>query len=370
MSSCSPTTSERRRRLGPALSVLIATAVTVPWTGAPAAAAPLPLPVAAVLVRGEQTALVVDLGASTRSGRRAVTVTRDGVPQWATLEPVMTDATAVALVVDTSVAGAATLPAWRSAGARFALEAPAGAQAVVIAGSAPATVIAGPQRGPADPVRALSSVPARGDRDTAAALALGLRQFPAAAPGRRLVVLYTTGPDAGGEDAGTLAERFRSSGTVLVVVGTPDAGSYWAATAAATGGFFAPARDPDIGPAIDQVSTELASRYLVELPTPPTLPARVSVRVDTADLTLAGDAVIAAPPASPAAARRFPTRVALAVGGAAAGLVVLAAGALLLRRRRSRVAPVPQEPSAVARGRATVHPPARGRARVEEMRQP
>ncbi|MEV4641373.1 hypothetical protein AB0J80_28920 [Actinoplanes sp. NPDC049548] len=335
--------------------VLFAAVMAVQGGGPGAAAAPVALPVAAVLVRGDRTALVVDLGASAGKGARSVTVTRDGLPQQASLVPVMSDGLGVALVVDTSVGGAAMLPAWQSAGARFILEAPAATEAVVIADSAPATVIAGPQRGPSGPVKALTSVPARGARDTATALTLAMRQFPAAAPGRRLVLLYTTGTDAAGEDAGALAARLRQSGTILVVVGTAGAAAYWAGTAAATGGFFAPAGDPVVVPALDQVSAVLGSRYLVELPTPPALPARVAVRVDTGDLTLTGEAMVAAPPApaSPSAPDGSLVRAAVVLWVAVAVLAALIVGAWLMRRRRSRSALVPAAPP-VVRGRAAV----------------
>jgi len=341
-------------------------AVQFPGAAAPAAPAPLPvpLPVTAVLVSGAQTALVVDLGASTRTGRRSVTVTRDGAAERATLVPVVADGLAVALVVDTSAAGAATLPAWLSAAARFILEAPATTQAVVIADSAPAAVTIGPQRGPTGIVRALTSVRARGERDTAAALGLAVRQFPGTAAGRRVVVLYTTGADAGGEGARALAARFRASGTILVVVGTVTDSPYWASVAAATGGFFAPSGDPVVIPALDQVKTTLNGRYLVQFPTPPVLPTRVSVRINTGDLTLTGDAIVAAPAAAARAATdRSRIRSAVVPGLAVAGLaVVVIAAVLLLRRRRSRPRPAapPDEyaadppPPWVVRGRAAV----------------
>ncbi|RSM72560.1 hypothetical protein DMB66_05305 [Actinoplanes sp. ATCC 53533] len=340
--------------------------VAAPFPGAAAAAAPappVPLPVAAVLVSGARTALVVDLSASTRPGRRSVTVTRDGAAQRATLVPVMADGLAVALVVDTSVAGAATLPAWLSAAARFILEAPASTQAVVIADSAPAAVTVGPQRGPTGVVRALTSVRARGERDTAAALGLAVRQFPGTAAGRRVVVLYTTGADAGGEGARALATRFRASGTILVVVGTVTDSPYWASVAAATGGFFAPSGDPVVIPALDQVKTTLNGRYLVQFPTPPVLPARVSVRIDTGDLSMTGDAIVTAPAAaSRDTTDRSPIRAALVPGLAVAGLAAMVIAAVLLRRRRSRPLPAapPDEyaadppPPWVVRGRAAV----------------
>jgi hypothetical protein len=344
MSSRSRIRSERRR---PRAAALISALIAVQCFSPAAMAAPVPLPVAAVLVSGAQTSLVVDLSASTGAGRRSVSVTRDGSPQPAELVPVVSDGLAVTVVVDTSAAGAATLPAWLSAGARFILEAPASTQAVVISDSAPAAAITGPQRGPTGIVRALTSVRARGQRDTAAALKLAARQFPAAAAGRRVIVLYTTGADAGGESAGALGARLRANGTILVVVGT--AGDpYWASAAAATGGFFAPAGDPVVIPALDQVETTLRGRYLVRFPTPPTLPARVSVRVGTGDLTLAGDALVAmtAVPAAPSADDTSPARTARLLALAAIGVAVVAAAIVFVRRRRPREEPAAQTSAA------------------------
>jgi hypothetical protein len=369
MSSCSRTWSERRRVRAAAL-LLALLAVQLP--GVAAAAAPVPLPVSAVLADGAGTALVVDLSASNRPGRGTVAVTRDGAPQRAELEPVMADGLAVALVVDTSTDGAAVLPAWLSAAARFILEAPATTPAVVIAGSAPAGVVVGPVRGAAGVVRGLTSMRAHGERDTAAALGLAVRQFPATPAGRRVVILYTTAADAGGERAGALAARFRASGTLLVVVGTAAGGPYWADAAAATGGFFAPAGDPVVVPALDQVKTTLGGRYLVRFPTPPALPARVSVRIDTGDLSLTGDAIVAAAPAPAPAPRAGTTapriRVAVVAALAVAGLAAAVVAFALWRRHRSR-RPRAEPPSPwVARGHAAVPPGtvARGRATVPE----
>ena len=376
MSSCSRIPAERRRPRAPAsLLALLLAVLPVGWHAAPAAAAPAPLPVSAVLVSGAQTSLVVDLSASTRAGRRSVSVTRDGIPQQAKLVPVVSDGLAVALVVDTSAAGAATLPAWLSAAARFILEAPASTQAVVIPDSAPAMVAVAPQRGPTGVVRGLTSMRAHGDRDTAAALDLAVRQFPATAPGRRVVLLYTTGADAGGESAQALAARFRRSGTILAVVGTAAGGPYWANAASATGGFFAPAGDPVVIPALDQVKTTLTGRYLVQFPTPPELPSRVSVRIDTEDLQLTGDAIVATTPAPAAASRtdRSWTAVAVATGIVAVGLGAVVAVIGLWRRRHSRVSAVRREGGSSlspAEAGPAGAPPAEGAGDVEEAAGP
>jgi hypothetical protein len=373
MSSCTPTRPERRRARAAAL---LLTLITVLFPGPAAAAAPVPLPVTAVLVSGGRTSLVVDLSASTGAGRRSVSVTHAGTPQQATLTPVVADGLAIALVVDASAGGAATLPAWLSAAARFTFETPPTTRAVVIADSAPATVTVPPQPGRSGVIRALTALRARGDRDTAKALGLAVRQFPGTAAGRRVVLLYTTAADAGGERAAALAARFRASGTILVVVGT-SAGGYWAEAAAGTGGFFAPAGNPVVIPALDQVTATLRGRYLVQFPTPPSLPSRVSVRVETGDLQLTGDTIVAATPApgSTGAAERSPIRALVLLAGSVTGLAaVLVVVAVLRGRRTPRARPGPSagdDPDPPERwlvqGRAPVPAPApvaRGRASV------
>jgi hypothetical protein len=97
------------------------------------------------------------------------------------------------------------------------------------------------------------------------------------------------------------------------------------------------------------------------------LPAQVSVRVDTPDLTLTGEPVVAATPAPPASSAPAGDNsriwVAVVLGLAVAALVVAVVVVTVRRRRRSR-APVgdpPDEPVAeppsspvVARGHASV----------------
>lgn len=328
----------------------------------------VPLPVAAVLTGGGQTSLVVDLGASARSGRRTVAVTRDGVPQKAQLIPVMSGGLAVTLVVDTSAAGARALPAWLSAAARFILEAPATTRSVVITAGTPATAVVQPQRGPTEVVRALDGIRAgTGGPDTGAALDLAAGQFPDAQAGRRVIVLYTTAADAGGESAAALGARLRAAGTILVVVGTADASQFWPDSAAATGGFFAPVGDPVVVPALDQVQTTLRGRHLVTFPTPPALPARVSVRIDTADLRLAGDATIPAPPAAASSGGGW---TAFRLGASVAGvLVVIAAILLVVRSRRTGAQAGSSEDHAVGRARVPGSV-ARGRAAVPKPEDP
>ena len=365
MSSRSPSRPERRR-LGAALAALLTALLATPLVGArPAAAAvPLPLPVAGVLSGGGETAVVIDLSASNGAGKRSVAVTVNGQSQRADLVPVMSDGLAVTIVVDASTKGAATLPAWLSAAARFILEAPTSTQAVVIPDRKPAAAATAPLRGPSGVVGALTAIRADGDRDTETALTLARGQFPRAETGRRVVVMYTSAADAGGVRAADLADDFRAAGTILVVVGTAAASGFWSGAAAATGGFFAPAGEPVVVPALDQVESTLRDRYLVCFATPPKLPSTVSLRVDTGDLTLTGEAVV---PALGGNDDSTPvTRTIVGTMLIAVGLATLVAIVILLIALGRRPRPVAGPPAltSVFIGRAGVHQAARGRAVV------
>ncbi|MEV4351655.1 hypothetical protein AB0J83_44930 [Actinoplanes sp. NPDC049596] len=306
----------------------------------PATRDAVPLPVKAVLGDERQTTVVVDLTASTRAGPRSAEV--DG--RAAELAPLMSDGLAVTVVVDTT--GGAEAPAWLSAAARFVLEAPAAARVTLIGEAAPAEVVAAPHEGPAGIVAALDGLRGGGRRDTANALELAARQFPDVPAGRKLAVVYTGAADAGGPSATALAERFRTAGVILVVATTARDSPYWTAATEATGGFFAPAGQPVVVPALDQIATTLRGRYLVRFPTPD---RAVPLRVTTPDLALTAEVSPSDPDTS-----GFPLgRLLIATGT----LGLLVAGALIFwaRARRQRRPP----PIVIAHGRAAVPPPAR-----------
>lgn len=262
---------------------------------APTGAA-IPLSDVAVLPTTDRhVSLVANVGADTEPVRsESVSVTVGGVRQPTTVVPVISDQLAVALVVDASENGSKSLQAWLSAAARFLLEAPAATRAAVIADTTPPLVVAGLRQGPIELVRALSAVQAHGKRSTSDALTLAVRQLPATPSGPRVVVLYTSAPDAGGEAAAALAARLMKAHALLVVVSTATDPLYWSSVARATGGLLAPAVAPAVVPALDQVGAMLRARYLITFPTPPKLPAQVSVRVAVGDVTLTADAAVPA----------------------------------------------------------------------------
>ncbi|MBM2614179.1 hypothetical protein JIG36_01240 [Actinoplanes sp. LDG1-06] len=330
----------------PRLKRLLSAPVAAAFLLSPGA---VPLPVEAVLAGEQQTSVVVDLSASTRSGARTAEVTTDGVRREASLTPLMSSGLAVTIVVDTS---ADAEPAWLSAGARFILEAPSGTWATVIGDSSPAATIAAPQQDRSGIVAALGGVRPHGSRDTAAALTLAAKQFPDVPAGRKVVVVYTGAADAGGPSAEALADRFRAADSILVVATSADASPYWSTAAEATGGFFAPAGNPVVVPALDQVETTLRGRYLVQFPTPADRPAAVPLRVTTPDLTLTADVAV---PAAPPPSSTGPERALIAAASTTVALVLLALLVTWLVQRRTRRRRRPP-PIVIAHGRATVPP--------------
>jgi hypothetical protein len=274
----------------------------------PTSTAALPLPDVAVLPAADpRVSLVVNVGGDVQPVQpEAVSVTVGGARQPTAVEPVMSDELAVGIVIDASEAGADQLPAWLSGAARFVLEAPAAAQAAVVADTTPPLILAKLQQGPVNLVRTLSGVQPRGNRQTSEALSLAVDQLPAtptdkSGAGPRVIVMYTSAPDAGGEPAAHLGARLARAHVLLVVVSTAADTRYWSTAARATGGFLAPAGAPTVRPALDQVATMLRARYLVSFPAPSRRPTHASVRVNLQDVAMAADVVVPAaqnPPGS------------------------------------------------------------------------
>jgi hypothetical protein len=327
------------------LVVLAVLGLAAPGAGAvPTSAAAVPLPDVAVLPKADpQVSMVINVGGGTQPVRQElVSVVVGGARQPATVVPIMSDQLAVGMVVDASAAGADRLQSWLSGAARFVLEAPPAARTALVADTTPPRVLAPLQQGPVDLVRAISAVQARGRRQTSDALTLALRQLPAEPPGPRVVILYTTAPDAGGEPAAKLAARLAKAHVVLVVASTAPDTQYWSTAARATGGFLAPAGPSAVVPALDQIATMLRTRYLVRFPTPEQRPAHAFVRVDLPDVAMAADVVVpgSGGPVDDQPAGRSGTgaaaRTSVALWAAVVGAVLLILVAAAIRRGFSR----------------------------------
>src|SRR6266545_5024671 len=297
----SPSLSRADRRLA-VLTALLAVACALQWLAATGAAA-AQLDIVAVLgpAADRQVSLVADIrpGATTPIPSDSFSVTAGGVRLPARAMPVISDQLAIGLVVDASAAGAKALQAGVSGAANFLLQMPVAARTAVVADTRPPAVVAPLHGGAADALLALSSVRARNERSTSDALTLVLRQLPATPDGSRVVVLYTSAPDAGGEAATDLAARLTTAHALLAVVTAGTDRRYWSQVTAATGGVLVAAQPRATMAAFDDVADIMRGRYLLTFPMTGQLPARVSVRVGTADGTLTAVALVP-PPSSPA----------------------------------------------------------------------
>ena len=319
MSLSTPTRSRSRRaRCVAALALLCAVL-------APAAAWAQPPGVVAEGTEDGRARLIVD----NAGGTGPVAVTVDGRPQPITPTPLLSDRSAMALVVDASTAGGQGLQPGLAGLVDFALATPPGIRTALVADTTPPAVVTPLQLGPAGVLPGLSALTPRGDRQTAAALDLATAQLPREPDSPRLVVLYTTADNT--RDAPEdLAARLRAAGVVLAVVNAGDDDSYWAAVATGTGGVAVRAPAAPVVGAFAQLGTALRARSLVTLP--------ASARTPTAAVVQVGGRTVAAEiPAAPGGPVD-PTIVLAAVvaGVVALALAVVAASRFLRWVRRVR----------------------------------
>ena len=220
------------------------------------------------------------------SGTGPIAVTVDGRPQPITTTPLVSDRSAMVLVVDASADGGPSLQPGLGGLVDFALAAPPGTRTALVTDTTPPAFVAALQPGPASVLTGLSGITSRGERQTAAALDLAVAQLPHEPDSPRLVVLCTSGAGTA-EAADDLAARLRADGVVLAVVTTADDG-YWGAVAAGTGGVAIAARQAGVVDAFGQVASALRTRSLVTLPAPQRTPTPAVVRVgaESADTVL------------------------------------------------------------------------------------
>jgi hypothetical protein len=279
--------------------------------------------------------LVVNVpGAPVAPGAFAVTV--DGRAQPADVAPILSDRLAMALVVDAS-AGDSGLQAGLSGLVDFTLAAAPTTRATLVTDTTPPAVVTALQPGPSSVLAGLAGIAPRGDRQTAAALALAAGQLPREAETPRMVVLYTAAPDAPGEPAQDLGARLAADGVVLAVVTTAADGGpappYWSTAAAATGGVAVSARATGVVQAFAALTAALRTRYLVTVQAPGR-PAPATVLVTTPAGTLSADATlpVEVPPAAVGPERQPVVLVAAVV----LGVLVLLVGGISLARLRTR----------------------------------
>jgi hypothetical protein len=316
--------------------VALAAASVLVGVTTPAGAASPPATAAPAGTLDGRSRLTVDLPDDAQAPG-SVTVTVSGADQVAQVVPMLSDRTAMVVVVDASDGGAPQLQPGLSGVANLVLTVPPRARSALVADTDPPVVVAPLAVGPSGALRGLSVVHPQGARQTAAALDLALQQLRPEPDDPRLVVLYTTATDAGGLPAADLAARLAAAGAVLAVVSpAPEVPPYWVAATAATGGAAVPARSGVIA-AFDELAATERTCYLVTFPRPEVLPAMVVVRSDTPQGPVTADAVVARPAAAAGS-------IAASSGGAgwtagAIGLIVLVAAVpawIAVRRTRRR----------------------------------
>jgi hypothetical protein len=290
MSSSSLLRPDRRAALLSAL--LVASCGSLPAAAGPAGEQ---LDIVAVIASADrQVSLVADVrpAAATPIRSEDFSVTAGFVPLTTRAVPMLSEQPVIGLVVDASAADDTALQAGFGGAVNFLLQMPVAARTAVVADTTPPTVLAPLGMGATEAVRALSGVRVGGERATSDALTLVLGQLPVTRTGRRVVVLYTSGADAGGEAAAELVERLTKAHAVLAVVTSGTDTRYWSRITAATGGVLVAAEPPAIMAAFDDVAAALRARYLLTFRVPGELPTRVSVQVGTADGTLAAEAFV------------------------------------------------------------------------------
>ncbi len=313
----------------------------------------------------------------TASARPAVTALAGGQELPTVVAPVLSDRTALALVLDASAEGGPALRGGGLSGAvDFLVQLPPGARTAVIADRRPPEVAAGSSVGISDDLRATSSLRSAGPRATSEALTLALRELAVPSGGSPVIVLYTTASTASADgDAAALAARFQAAGAILAVVTTSADDAYWPAVATATGGVAVRAAPERSLEAFDAVAEALRRRHTVTLDQPADGASAMTLRVALAGGTEAVEVDLssaAVAPSAPAAAPQppSPSPSGASSGGArgtavvasGAALLIATLGAVLLYRRRApghHATEAPREPAAepsLFESRAEVNP--------------
>jgi hypothetical protein len=113
--------------------------------------------------------------------------------------------------------------------------------------------------------------------------------------GGRWPVLYTTSADAGGEKAADQPARPARARVKLVVVGGAADSGYWSGVSRPPAASSRRPASPRSAPALEQVASTLRGRYVITVPTPAHLPARMTIRVGAGKVSLADETVVPAP---------------------------------------------------------------------------
>ena len=350
--------TQRGRRARGRLLGVTAVVIAVTATAAPAAAEPSASHAASLGVRVVGTVavdpshvgvIVAVPGAGGPLNPQAFRLWQNGQPMAVRVNPLPASALRIAVVVDAGPG--AQLQGAQNAVADLMIGLPDGAEAAVVA-ARPARLVQ-PLTGDAGSVvRALAGATFSGPRDDASALTLAVREIVRGPPGRRAVVLITTGPFPAAL-ASDVSGQLRAADASLYVAAVPEVAPSLARLASASGGWAVTASSArSLMPAVDAIGADLAHQYRLAYATAyPALTAiRLRVAVTEAGTTATAEARVRVPPSGGSSAPRAQASAGARRSGhagvsvawlIAAALLVGLAGVAIFDMRRA-----PREPAA------------------------
>jgi hypothetical protein len=244
---------------------------------------------------------------------------QNGRPEAVRVGPLPASALRIGVVVDAGPG--AQLLGTQNAVADLMIGLPSGARAAVV-GARPARLVQ-PLTGDAGSVvRALADATFSGPSDDTSALKLALREVLRGPPGRRAIVLITTGPIPAGL-ASAVSGQLRAAGASLYVAAVPEIAPSLARLASASGGWAVTASSArSLLPAVDAIGADLVHQYQLTYTTavPALTATRLRVAVAEAGIAATAEATVrvppydsSAPPAQASAAARGSGRAGVSV---------------------------------------------------------
>jgi len=333
--------TRRGRPLWGRLLSVMAAAIAVAATAAPAAAGPStgPAPglgarvVGTIAVGTSHAGVIVAVpGSDTPLHANAFRLWENGRPKAIRVDPLPASALRIGVVVDAPPGD--QLQGAQNAVADLMIGLPAGAKAAVV-GTRPAHVIQPLTGNAGSAVRALAGATFSGPRDDASALSLAVQEV-AKAPGRRAVVLITTGP-VPASLASAVSGPLRAADASLYVAAVPELAPSLARLASASGGWAVTASSADsLLPAADAIGADLAHQYRLAYASsyPAMTTTRLRVAVAEPGTTATTEATVRVPTAGAGGSGQGGVSVAWLI--AAALLLGLIGVAILDMRRLGR----------------------------------
>jgi hypothetical protein len=273
-------------------------------------------------------------GAGGPLNAQAFRLWQNGRPEAVRVDPFPASALRIGVVVDAGPG--AQLLGTQNAVADLMIGLPGGAEAAVVS-ARPARLVQ-PLTGDAGSVvRALADATFSGPSDDTSALKLAVREVLSGPPGRRAIVLITTGPTPAGL-ASAVSGQLRAADVSLYVAAVPEIAPSLVRLASASGGWAVTASSPrSLLPAVDAIGADLAQQYQLTYATvvPALTATRLRVAVAEAGTAATAEATVrvppyhsSAPPAQAAAHRGGNAGVSVAWLIAAVLLVGLAGAAI------------------------------------------